>query len=734
MKKTLIAVSLLFVTGQAAAQGLPPVDGSDDRGLAPGHETAVNISAPIKENGFSEHLAQSVDMQSMLKQVDNHSSFSNLVNDARVLSSTSGCQSMNASGQTLIDRVFNQNSPCTYPVFNENIVSNSGFTTIADEMLRRIANYDHTSSSQNLENGFLYLRGAIYYKASRNYPISSTYESKGKQVIDAMLNHRDMASTTEAHAKNTYELMVMVNNLRAHRDTYDAVMDYFKDLTYNHVQSKQFTKNANQIAIFLYNGFVDTSSDNIKDLVLNDRQFFDKGVALTEHSVPSEHAYFLNNVASEVSRYAASSELHVKDAISDLLRHSYSSDKAAIRLKASANIEYYGDCADYNICGWKEDAVGYMLPTNHDCSSTIKIRAQDMNRSELDWACAQLADEENIFHRMLNTGRTPVADDLNNQLEIVVWDSSADYKSFSGVFFNHDTNNGGMYLEGNPDVPGNVARFLAHERSWDRSEFAIWNLRHEYVHYLDGRFDLHGNFMDGYNKDTVWWTEGLAEYVSTLNKNEAAKTLIDSGSRRSLYSTMNQGYSAGQDAVYRWGYLVVRYMFEKHPDEVQGLLNLWRYGDYNQAKTEIDRIARAHYRDFDDWIRNDFVSDDSIPDGLDTTTPPPPPPPPPTGNELENNRAISVSGTSRSETDYFIEVPSNVSTVTFEISGGNGDADMYAKAGAKAETHSGGNDCSSRNHGNTDSCTINTNGHSIIWVMLEAYHAYSGVSLKATIN
>ena len=54
----------------------------------------------------------------------------------------------------------------------------------------------------------------------------------------------------------------------------------------------------------------------------------------------------------------------------------------------------------------------------------------------------------------------------------------------------------------------------------------VWNLQHEYVHHLDGRFNLAGNFGDDqvFSHKTIWWTEGLAEYVSNLGRPRAGVT------------------------------------------------------------------------------------------------------------------------------------------------------------------------------------------------------------------
>uniref|UniRef100_UPI0038F7C44D collagenase n=1 Tax=Streptomyces turgidiscabies TaxID=85558 RepID=UPI0038F7C44D len=90
-----------------------------------------------------------------------------------------------------------------------------------------------------------------------------------------------------------------------------------------------------------------------------------------------------------------------------------------------------------------------------------------------------------------------------------------------------------MYLEGDPSVVGNQANFIAYEASYANAEHYVWNLEHEYVHYLDGRFDLYGNFNSP-TEDIVWWSEGVAEYIANLDNNDAAKNTISDGSRYTL--------------------------------------------------------------------------------------------------------------------------------------------------------------------------------------------------------
>ncbi len=96
---------------------------------------------------------------------------------------------------------------------------------------------------------------------------------------------------------------------------------------------------------------------------------------------------------------------------------------------------------------------------------------------------------------------------------------------------------------------------------------------------------------------------------------------------------------------------------------------------------------------------------------------------------LENG--IPKSGLSASQgtnTFYTLEVPEGATDIQFEMSGGTGDADMYVRFDA-APTKSN-YDCRPYAQGNNESCDGDQSGGTY-HVMLDAYTAYSGVSLVA---
>jgi serine protease len=80
---------------------------------------------------------------------------------------------------------------------------------------------------------------------------------------------------------------------------------------------------------------------------------------------------------------------------------------------------------------------------------------------------------------------------------------------------------------------------------------------------------------------------------------------------------------------------------------------------------------------------------------------------------------------------YTMPVAAN-KTVTFTISGGTGDADMYVRAGAAPTTST--YNCRPYASGNSETCTFTPTTATTYYVNVRAYSAYSGVTLKGQTN
>ncbi|MFF8744522.1 MULTISPECIES: collagenase [Streptomyces] len=249
-------------------------------------------------------------------------------------------------------------------------------------------------------------------------------------------------------------------------------------------------------------------------------------------------------------------------------------------------------------------AVNSTLPVNHSCSSTLRVRAQQMTNQQLSSVCTSLAGQAAYFHNVVKSNSQPVSGDNNTSLEVVVFNSSSEYRRLAGSLYGVSTNNGGVYLEGNPSTPGNQARFIAY-RDETASAFTVKNLNHEYTHYLDGRFNMYGDWNANISTPTLWWIEGLAEYVSygylrrhnTWAAGEASRQTYNLST---LFDTTQQH---DQDRVYAWGYLAVYYLVENRPADVAKILGYYRTGSWQAARTYIKQNIGTRYdADFRRWL------------------------------------------------------------------------------------------------------------------------------------
>lgn len=104
---------------------------------------------------------------------------------------------------------------------------------------------------------------------------------------------------------------------------------------------------------------------------------------------------------------------------------------------------------------------------------------------------------------------------------------------------------------------------------------------------------------------------------------------------------------------------------------------------------------------------------------------------PPPDSVLQNNiPKLNLSTQTGQELYYSMDVPGNAFNVTFRISGGNGDADLYVRSSEDpvwpSETQY---DCRPYLNGNNETCDMgNASGHSY-WITIRAYQSFSGLEL-----
>lgn len=136
-------------------------------------------------------------------------------------------------------------------------------------------------------------------------------------------------------------------------------------------------------------------------------------------------------------------------------------------------------------------------------------------------------------------------------------------------------------------------------------------------------------------------------------------------------------------------------------------------GRDNQYGYGIVRVAEAN-----SYLNNNGC-DGSGNGGGDPTDP---------GVEPVSGQLTGLSGSRSSWDRYTWDIPAGVSTMTIQISGGSGDADLYVRYGSQPSTSA--YDCRPYKNGNSEVCTFTAPADGTWHIGLRAYSTYSNVTLS----
>ncbi|MGH8076237.1 MAG: collagenase, partial [Lysobacter sp.] len=524
----------------------------------------------------------------------------------------------NLSGSALVSAVKGADSACLNSLFG--LTGSAAYrtfrepqmVTIADALTGSATYYDGTNADSTLQL-LLFLRAGYYVQyyddAVGSYGAALT--SAIRPALDAFANNSRFGLVNNVHGEVLAEYVTLIDSSGENARYLYVVKRLLNGYSSGHNAYFWMKTAVNNVYTVLFRGH---QQADFRALVQADSSIID-----TLHSFANDHFamlggdddYLVANAGRELGRFLqytgstkSLTQLRAKALID---RSSVVGATARLWVGVGEMIDYLdkANCSYYNLCDFIARIDANALPIRHTCSTTLRIRAQAMSASELSNTCAIVAGQETYFHHQVASNRTPVANDFNAALEMIVFNSSDDYGIYAGALYGINTNNGGMYLEGNPAASGNQARFIAFEAEWLQPEaFEIWNLTHEYVHYLDGRFNMHGDFSAAIAQKTVWWIEGFAEYMSYSYRNvayTAAQTQAALGTY-TLSRVFQNDYYSGQTLVYQWGYLGARYMFEKRRSDVATILGYFRPGNYTGYANFMNSIATRDDAAFRDWL------------------------------------------------------------------------------------------------------------------------------------
>ncbi|MFJ5721199.1 M9 family metallopeptidase [Streptomyces sp. NPDC093149] len=605
------------------------------------------------------------------------------------------------TGSDLVQQIKSSTTDCVNTLFR--VKGNDGnlafreaqMVTVANAMREGSAAYPGDSST-GMPQLVLYLRAGYYVQ----YYDPDTVGSYGPELrtaiqgaLDAFFASSHAFDVTDANGETLSEAVILIDSAVENARYLSVVKRLLADYDSSYNSSWYMVNAVNSVYTVFFRGhqvpeFIAAVEADPSPLdALSD--FASRHLDL----LGTKQSFLASNAGLELGRFLQEDSLRPKAsplAAGLLGKSSITGPTAPLWVGVAQMVEAYdkANCSYYGTCDLAQRLKSAVLPVSHTCSDSIRILAQQMSAEDLEASCTSLRNQDAYFHDVARDNG-PVEGDRNTTIEVVVFDSSTDYQTYAGAIYGINTNNGGMYLEGDPAAEGNQPRFIAYEAEWVRPEFQIWNLNHEYTHYLDGRFNMHGDFEEGLTTPTVWWVEGFAEYVSYSYRKvdydaAAAQAANHTYTLRTLYDTTYE--NADQTRVYNWGYLAVRYMLESHRGDIDTLLGLYRKGDWNGARTLLTSTIGDRYEtDWNTWLTACASG------GCSTgTNPPTDPPAECTGSDTrELGKNCKRSGLTATKGNYaymYLYVPAGTTSLEIRATGGSGDADLYYSADGWAMT------------------------------------------------
>lgn len=272
-------------------------------------------------------------------------------------------------------------------------------------------------------------------------------------------------------------------------------------------------------------------------------------------------------------------------------------------LQSAFSLSDYYDSKDYygysiDIANIKSEATHKYLSKEYKFDDgKVVIKAGDKVAAEkikkVYWASKEVQAQ---FFRNLGSDKALEEGNADDVLTMVIYNSPKEYQ-VNRLLNGLDVNNGGMYIEGS-------GTFYTYERTTDESIYTLEELfRHEFTHYLQGRYLVPGMWGSGeiYNNSRLtWFEEGGAEFFAGSTRTEGIlprKSVVSNIERRDEQSwytptqTMHSQY--GGFEFYYYGFALQSYMYNKDETKLYSLMDAIKNNDVSK----YDELIKSYSED-----------------------------------------------------------------------------------------------------------------------------------------
>jgi microbial collagenase len=482
-----------------------------------------------------------------------------------------------------------------------------------DQAFQQLAAHYTGDDSAGIWQLVLFLRAGYYvqsYNTGAVGPYDANLTGATKAGLDTFFASSHRTDVSDANGNVLYDVLVLTDsaNLQStYLNIYKQVLNSY-DNSYN-----AFPKMVNAVNAVLFAPLwrANWNADFVSAVTADPSIVTTLGNFALKHKdlLGGADAFVDVNAGNDLARTAgdnATIEAVAKPLVKSVLDASQITGVSGplyVHTAYQANAYDGTQCSYYNTCNLPAKLTAAILPNDLVCDNRT-IQTEALSPADLAAVCASLRGEDSFFHNLVKDNG-PVPGQYDKTVTLAVFANQPDYLTYSWAIFGNSTDNGGETLMDATD-PNNQAVSVMYQKSWNDGFTAnVWNLNHEYTHYLDGIYDMKGNFGVQISVPDIWWIEGVAEYESYAYRGTTdTQAMTEAAKHTYKLSTIFQNTYDNSDStrVYPWGYLAVRYMFEKHPADITAMLGHFRSGDYAGAYAVYNGIGTAYDADFDSWL------------------------------------------------------------------------------------------------------------------------------------
>ncbi|MFE7559943.1 collagenase [Kitasatospora sp. NPDC057500] len=266
-------------------------------------------------------------------------------------------------------------------------------------------------------------------------------------------------------------------------------------------------------------------------------------------------------------------------------------------VNVAAPVNDLGLCRPYDAC--QDDLYRQFFPNTYSYDNGTLVVRTALDKATADQLYYATKQVKAQFFRTLGTDR-PLADDPSQVLTVQLYDTKANYQLLQYLLFRiGDVDNGGMYIEQN-------STFYTYQRTSDESYLSLEELfRHEYTHYLNGRWAIPGiGGTERWPSDATFaMNEGTAEYFAGATAKDgvkARKNMLKEIAADDQYGTprltvdqiLHATWQSLGFRAYPYAAAFFNLLGERHPDRFAEMYRLLRADDVDGYNAWRDRLGR----------------------------------------------------------------------------------------------------------------------------------------------